>query len=60
MLKDGILGLFTAVIIMGGIMSGICTATESEPLQLYMPLSSHSLYIGMFHYLEWGIYLESL
>jgi len=32
MLKDGILGLFTAVIIMGGIMSGICTATESAAL----------------------------
>ena len=32
MLKDGILGLMTAVIIMGGIMSGICTATESAAL----------------------------
>ncbi|MBU3217014.1 TRAP transporter large permease [Clostridium estertheticum] len=32
MLKDGILGLFTAVIIMGGIMTGICTATESAAL----------------------------
>jgi tripartite ATP-independent transporter DctM subunit len=32
MLKDGILGLMTAVIIMGGILSGICTATESAAL----------------------------
>ena len=32
MLREGILGLFTAVIIMGGIMSGICTATESAAL----------------------------
>jgi len=32
MLKDGILGLFTAVIIMGGIMTGVCTATESAAL----------------------------
>jgi tripartite ATP-independent transporter DctM subunit len=32
MLRDGILGLMTAVIIMGGIMSGICTATESAAL----------------------------
>lgn len=32
MLKDGILGLMTAVIIMGGIMTGICTATESAAL----------------------------
>ena len=32
MLKDGILGLMTAVIIMGGIMSGVCTATESAAL----------------------------
>jgi tripartite ATP-independent transporter DctM subunit len=32
MLKDGILGLFTAVIIMGGILSGVCTATESAAL----------------------------
>lgn len=31
-LKDGILGLMTAVIIMGGIMTGICTATESAAL----------------------------
>lgn len=32
MLKDGILGLMTAVIIMGGIISGVCTATESAAL----------------------------
>lgn len=32
MLKDGILGLMTAVIIMGSIMTGICTATESAAL----------------------------
>lgn len=32
MLKDGVLGLMTAVIIMGSIMTGICTATESAAL----------------------------
>lgn len=32
MIKDGLLALMTAVIIMGGILSGICTATESAAL----------------------------
>jgi tripartite ATP-independent transporter DctM subunit len=45
--KDGILGLFTAVIIMGGVVSGVFTATESAAFAVI-----YAFFITFFVYKE--------
>jgi C4-dicarboxylate transporter DctM subunit len=58
--KDAILALLTPIIIIGGILSGVFTATESGTIAV-----AYSLFIGMFVYKEltfkkiWDLLIES-
>ena len=58
--KDAILALLTPILIIGGILSGVFTATESGTIAV-----AYSLFIGMFVYKEltfkkiWDLLIES-